>query len=55
VRRVINAEIRRYILESLQRQTFVNRELFQRVARLSLENARLREEIEQLRAESREG
>ena len=48
VRQVINAEIRRYLLSSLEKQSYFNRQMLRTVERLSQENARLRREIEEL-------
>ena len=56
IRRIVNAEIRRYLLPALEKQSFLNRKVLQtldELAReqvlLARENARLREEIERLR------
>jgi hypothetical protein len=55
IRRVVNAEIRRYLMSALEKQSFLNRKVLQMLddlARqnqdLARENARLREEIERL-------
>jgi hypothetical protein len=50
VRRVINAEIRRYLLPSLKKQSSFNRRVVQALKHLTQENARLRQEIEELGA-----
>lgn len=49
VRRVINAEIRRYLLPSLEKQSRFNRKVLQVLKDLTQENARLHREIEELR------
>jgi hypothetical protein len=56
IRRIVNAEIRRYLLPALEKQSFLNRKVLQtldELARenqaLARENACLREEIERLR------
>ena len=51
VRRVINDEIRRYLLSSLEKQSDYNRRVVQILRNLARENIRLREEIEALRME----
>lgn len=48
VRRIINAEIRRYLFPSLERQSRLNRQVLRALESLSQENARLRQEIEKL-------
>jgi len=50
VRRLINAEIRRYLLASLEKQSSLNRKVMQALKDLARENVRLRREIEELRA-----
>ena len=49
VRRIINTEVRRYVLPSLEKQSHLNRQMLRIVDRLVEENARLRREIEELR------
>ena len=49
VRRIINAEIRRYLLPSLDKQSSFNRKMLRALKGLAEENARLRQEIEALR------
>jgi hypothetical protein len=49
VRRVINAEIRRYLYRSLEKQSHFNRQVLEAVETLARENAALCEEIEALR------
>jgi hypothetical protein len=56
IRRIVNAEIRRYLMPALEKQSFLNRKVLQTLddlARqnqgLARENARLREEVERLR------
>ena len=49
VRRIINDEIRRYLLRSLDKQTRFNRQVLHALRDLARENARLHQEIEQLR------
>ncbi len=49
VRRTINAEIRRYLLHSLEKQSHLNRQMLQILEDLARENERLRQEIEELR------
>ena len=51
-RRFINQEIRRFLEPSLERQSFLNRQLTQAVAQLVEENQRLRREIDHLRESS---
>lgn len=50
VRRIINAEIRRYLLSSLEKQSHFNRQVLRLVGELAEENERLQREIEDLRA-----
>lgn len=45
VRRVINAEIRRYLFRSLEKQSHVNRQVLEALEMLARENAALRQEI----------
>ncbi|MBN1487936.1 MAG: hypothetical protein JW981_09865 [Anaerolineae bacterium] len=49
VRRLINAEIRRYLMPALEKQTFLNAQLLQAFRQLAEENARLRRELDELR------
>jgi hypothetical protein len=49
VRRVIHAEICRFLLPSLVKQSHLNRAVLQTLSDLCRENARLREELERLR------
>ena len=49
IRRIINAEIRRYLVPSLEKQSYLNRQMSRVVQDLSRENARLRQEIEELK------
>lgn len=49
VRRIINAEIRRYLLPALEKQSTVNRKIRLLLKDLIQENARLRREVEELR------
>lgn len=49
VRRVINAEISRYLSRSLQKQSHYNRKALRALRALAEENARLSREIEELR------
>lgn len=49
VRRVINAEIRRYLMPSLERQSYINRRLVGLVSDLIEENENLRREVAELR------
>jgi hypothetical protein len=49
VRRLINAEIRRYVLSSLEKQSYLNRQMLRVLNALVEENKRLRREIEELR------
>lgn len=51
VRRIINDEIRRYLMPSLRKQSNLNRRLLRALRELSRENAELRQEIEKLRDE----
>ncbi len=48
VRRVINAEIRRYLMPSLNKQSRFNRKVLRAVRGLARENAHLRQQIEAL-------
>ncbi len=49
IRRIINAEIRRYLLPSLEKQSHFNRQVLRILEGLVEENGRLRREIEELR------
>jgi len=49
VRRIINAEMRRYLLPSLEKQSHFNRQMLRTLEDLVRENERLRREIEELR------
>jgi hypothetical protein len=49
IRRIINAEIRRYLSSSLERQSHLNRQMLRVLDDLVEENERLRREIEELR------
>jgi hypothetical protein len=49
LRRLINAEIRRFLLPSLEKQSFFNRQMLQAMQALAEENRRLRLELEHLR------
>ncbi len=53
IRRIINAEIRRYLLPMLEKQSYLNREMLRGLTDLARENARLRREIERLRGAER--
>ncbi len=55
VRRIINAEIRRYLLPSLEKQSAFNREVRRLLKDLIRENARLRQELEELRQRLEQG
>jgi hypothetical protein len=48
VRRIINDEIRRYLFPSLEKQSRFNRQALRALESLSQENARLRQQIEEL-------
>ena len=48
VRRVINDEIRRYLMRSLEKQAHLNRKMLQALQELAQENAYLRQEIIEL-------
>jgi hypothetical protein len=48
VRRIINAEIRRYLFSSLEKQSRFNRQVLKALTGLAQENARLQQEIEEL-------
>ncbi len=52
VRRIINAEIRRYLFPSLVKQSRFNRQTQRALESLSQENVRLRQEVEELRRAS---
>jgi len=49
VRRLINAEIRRFLLPSLVKQSHLNRAVLRLLRALEQENARLRQEVARLR------
>lgn len=49
VRRIVNAEIRRYLLSALQKQSTFNLEILQMLQELAQENERLHQEVEELR------
>lgn len=49
IRRVIHAEIRRFVLPALVKQSHLNRAVLQTLSELCQENARLREELAELR------
>jgi hypothetical protein len=49
IRRIVNAEIRRYLMPALEKQSFLNQKVLQMLDDLARENARLREEVERLR------
>ncbi|MGD2148201.1 MAG: hypothetical protein PVH41_16035 [Anaerolineae bacterium] len=49
VRRIINAEVRRYLALSLERQSYLNRQFLRVLDDLVVENERLRQRIEELR------
>lgn len=55
VRRIINAEIRRYLLPSLEKQSTFNREMRHLLKDLIRENTRLRQEVEELRQRLEQG
>lgn len=48
IRRIINAEIRRYLGPALEKQSYLNRQMSRAVQDLRRENARLRQKIEAL-------
>jgi len=54
VRRVINAEIRRYLMPALERQSYLNREFLHTLNDLREENDRLRRRIEELQGDHQE-
>ncbi len=51
VRRVIHAEIQRYLLVSLEKQSYLNRELVKILQGLAEENVRLRQKLEETDAQ----
>jgi hypothetical protein len=51
VRRVINAEIQRYLSPSLRKQSHFNRKVLRALKALAEENAHLRQQVEELRNE----
>jgi hypothetical protein len=53
VRRIINAEIRRYLFPSLEKQSRFNRQALRALESLSQENVRLRQEIQELERASK--
>jgi len=54
IRRVINAEIRRYVLPSLRKQSYLNRQVLRVLNDLFEENERLHQEIRKLREDQGE-
>jgi len=55
VRRVINAEIRRYLSPSLKKQSHFNRKALRALRGLARENARLRQQVEALQGVEKVG
>jgi hypothetical protein len=53
IRRVIHAEVRRFVLPALEKQGHLNRAMLQALEELEEENARLRRELEQMRGRLR--
>ena len=51
IRRVIHAEMRRFLLPALEKQSHLNRAVLQALAELLQENARLSSDLEQVRQE----
>jgi len=51
VRRIIDNEIRCYLMPSLEKQSYFNRQVLRALEELDRENARLRQEIQELKAE----
>ena len=51
VRRVIHAELRRFLLPALEKQSHLNRAVLLALAELCQENARLSSDLEQVRQE----
>lgn len=49
IRRIINAEVRRYVSSSLEKQSYLNRQMLRALQDLVEENKRLRQEIKALR------
>jgi hypothetical protein len=49
VRRIINAEIRRYLSSSLEKQSYLNRQMLRALNDLFEENKRLRQKVKELR------
>jgi hypothetical protein len=49
VRKLINAEIRRYLMPSLERQSTLNRKVRRKLRQVEKENADLRRQIDELR------
>jgi hypothetical protein len=54
VRRIIDNEIRCYLLPSLERQSRYNRHVLRALEELAQENVRLRQQIEELRADGQD-
>jgi hypothetical protein len=54
VRKIVNGEVRRYLLPSLEKQSELNREVLRALSALARENERLREEIGSLRGSAQE-
>jgi hypothetical protein len=48
VRKIINAEVRRYLTPSLEKQSSLNRQMLRILRELAQENVRLRERIQEL-------
>jgi hypothetical protein len=48
VRRLINAEVRRYLTSSLEKQSSLNRQMLQILQELAQENVRLRQRVQEL-------
>ena len=55
IRRVINAEVRRYLMPALERQSYLNREFLRTLSDLREENDRLRRRIAELQRDHQEG
>jgi len=53
VRRLINAEIRRYLMPALEKQSYLNRQMLRLLDDLLQENKRLVQEIDELRGDRR--
>lgn len=54
IRRLINAEIRRYLMPAMEQQSYLNRQLLRTLNDLRKENDRLRRRIDELQGDDQE-